>query len=115
MEFILRLLLALLIFPLAFIIIGFFFYIVHKKRFFNFFGILTVSFGVGVGFGSIAFLATFIDEEAQNFNFTQRLLVGLDYLLWSFIGSILLLIIIILIYKPRLSKNKEKTDSNELQ
>ena len=113
MEFILTFLSALLILTLALIIMGFFFYIIHKKRFLNFLGMLIISIGVGIGFSSIAFLATFLDDEAKNLNFTQRLSVGLDYFFWSFIGSILLLITIVLIYKSKLSEHQENKDSKE--
>lgn len=92
------------IFAVGFIILFFFLWVVNRKRLFNLWGILTASFGAGFGFGCTAFLATFLDEKSITWNLVQRLRVGLEIFLWFFVGSLILIPIVIAMTKARKGK-----------
>ncbi len=89
------------IFSVGFIIIFFFLWVVNRKRLFNLWGVLTASFGAGIGFGCTAFLGTFLDEKSKTWNIAQKLSVGLEIFLWSFGASLIIIPIAIAMTKAR--------------
>ena len=80
---------VMIIYALGFIIALTFVYQVNKKRLFNFLGLIIVAFGVGLGFGLVAYLSTFLDEKSQSWHLIERLSVGGEVFFWGFIGSII--------------------------
>jgi len=98
---------VLLIFTFGFFVIFFFIWLANKIRIFNLWSLCVVSLGAGLGFGIIGFLFTYLDEKSQTWTLLERLSVGTEIFIWSFVGSFIVLPLskTILKLKGRLMKN----------
>jgi hypothetical protein len=61
--------------------------------------IIFISLGVGLGFGTIGFMATFSDDSSSNWTIFDRLAVGGEFFTWTCFGTFVLIPVAMFIAK----------------
>ena len=82
-----KILYIMLDFGLGFMILFIFLWYITRKRLFNIWGMLLASLGIGLSFGIIVFLGTYIGTKYTSWDFAKRLSTAINVFFWAFGGS----------------------------